>query len=92
MFGAQPLTQPFLGMLFYCPIGFANRTKTEVVRPTDHPLVELLYSYLGVQLGPVMSSILADCITDANHPRLGRDGTEVGSSRLRRVRNDQTVE
>jgi hypothetical protein len=35
--------------VFYCPIGFADRTKTEVVRPTVHPLIELLYNDLGVQ-------------------------------------------
>src|SRR5450631_86485 len=43
VFGTQPLTQPLTGMSVNCPIGFADRPKTEVVGPTIHHLIEFRY-------------------------------------------------
>ena len=85
MFGAQPPTQPFTGMVLHCPIGFADWTKTEVIRPTVEHLVELLDHRLMVEQYPVAPGFAADRLTDADHSLLGRNGTQIGASRLRRV-------
>ena len=80
---AQPLTQPSAGMLFDCPIGFADRTKTEVVRPSDHHPVELSSPPVPViQLGLVRPVSLLIASTDANHPLLRRHRAQIGPSRL----------
>ena len=71
VFGTQPLTQPLAGVLIYCPVGFANRPKTEVVGPAVHHLIEPPHHGLMIQQGSIASSLTADRLTDgeryANH-------------------------
>ena len=91
MFGTQPLTLPFTGVLIYCPIGFANRPKTEVVGPTVHHLIEFRYYCLRIQLGPVAPGFAADRLTDADYSLLGRNRAQIGASRLRRVATSKRI-
>jgi hypothetical protein len=46
VFRAQPVAQPFLGMSIDSLIGFADRSQTEVVCPSDHHPVEFPYQCL----------------------------------------------
>src|SRR5580658_9762002 len=67
VFGTQPPTQPSASMSFQRFVGFANRTKTEVIRPPIHLLIELLDHFRSVPLSRITSSFIADRLTDALH-------------------------
>src|SRR6266581_9723188 len=66
-------------------VGLADRTQTEVVRPTDQSPVEIRYQSLRVPLGLTPSGQLANPRTDALHPFLRRYGPQIGPARLRRI-------
>src|SRR4051794_9305571 len=68
--GTQPLTQPFPGVLFHCPVGFADRTEAKVVRPPNDHAVEGSYHRALIEQGLVSSGFAADCLTHASHLRL----------------------
>jgi hypothetical protein len=78
MFGAQPPTQPSAGMSLYCRIGFADRTKAEVVRPTVHHLVELHDHCPMIKRGLTLARFVADCLTDGERSvnRILADGLD----------------
>ena len=65
VFGTQPLTQPLAGMSFHSPIGFADWSKAEVVRPSKHHAVELPYHLLMVQQSAILSGHVAHRRADA---------------------------
>src|ERR1017187_7927848 len=67
-------------MPIHCPIGFADRPKTEVVGPTVHHLIELCHHRLMVQEGSIRSGFAADRLTDANHSLLGRNRAQVAET------------
>src|SRR5215472_7799082 len=88
--GAQPLSQPLASMSFDRSIGFADGSKTEVVRPPNHHAVEGRdYCFLG-QKGLVPSGLLADRLADALHPLLRRRRSQIGPS-LRRVASPERI-
>src|SRR5688572_11492864 len=68
--GAQPPTQPRPSMSFHRPVGFTDRTETEVVGPSNHHPVELFHYCCLIQQGLVPSGFAADRLTDAAHPLL----------------------
>jgi hypothetical protein len=57
-------------MSFYYAIGFTDRTKAEVIRPSDYLSVELPYEFLRRLLSMTSSCRLANRLTDALHPFL----------------------
>src|SRR5665213_1671052 len=81
VFGTQPLTQPLAGMSFHCPIGFADRSKTEVIGPTVHHLVEFPHHRLMIRLGSISSRFATDRLTDADHSLLGRNRAQIPAAR-----------
>jgi hypothetical protein len=85
VFGAQPLTKPLASVLLHRPVGFTDRTQTEVVGPPIHHAVELSYHNLCIQQGCTSSSLAADRVTDTRHPLLGRHPAQIGPPRFRRV-------
>jgi hypothetical protein len=85
LFGTQPLTQPLAGMSFHGLIGFADRSKTEVIGPTVHHLIEFPHHRLMIRLGSISSRFATDRITDADHSLLSRNRAQIGPSRLCRV-------
>src|SRR5581483_3175921 len=91
VFGTQPPTQPFASVVFHGSIGFADWSQTEVVRPAEQHSVELHDDGRGVQQGGIASGLVADGSTDALHSLFGRNGSQVGSPRLRRVAAPERV-
>src|SRR4051794_4565925 len=83
--GTQPLTQPFPGVLFHCPVGFADRTEAKVVRPPNDHAVEGSYHRALIEQGLVSSGFAADCLTHASHPLLRWNSAQTGPPSLRRV-------
>ena len=73
--GTQPLPQPPTSMSFYSSLGSADWSKTEIVSPPNHHVIECLYHCFLVQKGLIPSSLLADRLTNALHPFLRRNGT-----------------
>jgi len=73
--GTQPLPQPPTSMSFYSSVGSADWSKTEIVSPPNHHVIECLYHCFLVQKGLIPSSLLADRLTNALHPFLRRNGT-----------------
>ena len=51
MLGTQPLTEPLAGMPFHRAVGFADRSKTEVVCPAGRDPVEFTDNGLVFQQG-----------------------------------------
>src|SRR5215468_9132415 len=91
VFGAQPLTKPLASVLLHRPVGFTDRTQTEVVGPPIQHAVELSYHNLCIQQGCTSSSLAADRVTDTDHPLLGRYGAQIGPPRFRRVAAPERV-
>src|ERR1700722_19936024 len=65
VFGTQPPTQPFASMFFYGLIGFADWTQAEVVCPPSYSLIELFNHLRHLQMGCIVSSLVANRLTDA---------------------------
>src|ERR1700730_9012892 len=91
VFGAQPLSKPLTGMLLHRPVGFADRTQTEVVGPPIQHAIELSYHYHWIQQGCIPSSLVADRVTNTLHPLLGRHGAQIGPPRFRRVATSERI-
>jgi hypothetical protein len=91
VFGAQPLSEPLASVLFHRSVGLTDWTQTEVVGPPDHHPVELLHHRFCIQKGFIPFSLAADRITDADHPLLGRYGSQIGPPRFRRVATSERV-
>ena len=70
--GTQPLAQPSTSVSLYNLVGSADRTKTELVSPSNHHTIEGLYHCFLVQKGLVPSGRLADRLADALYPFLRR--------------------
>src|ERR671910_938044 len=87
----QPLTEPLSGVSFHRSVGFADRTETEIVAPSNHNAVESSYHRLLIQQGLVPSGFAANRLADANHPLLRRNGTQIGTPRLRRVTSTERI-
>jgi hypothetical protein len=83
VFMTQPPTQPSAGMLINRPIGSADRSKTEVVRPPIQHLIEFPDHFRRVPSGRCRSSGLdAYRLRDALHSLLGRNCAQIGPSSL----------
>ena len=91
MFCAQPPTKPTSCVLIDGPVGFTDRTKTEVVRPSRQFPVDRLYHRLCILLGTLKPRGFADVSTDALHSFLRRGGAQIGFARLRRVASADTI-
>ena len=91
MLGTQPLTEPLPGMSFHRPVGFADRTKTEVVGPPGHHPVQRFHHGVLIEQSLVPSGFAADRLADADHPLLGRNGAQIGPPRLWRVAASKRV-
>ena len=50
------------------PVGFADRTQTEVVGPSSHHAIEVSSYRSLIQQGLISSVFIADRLTDADHP------------------------
>src|SRR5208282_3304513 len=72
-------------MQLHRPVGLADRTQIEVVRPTDQSPVEVCYQGLGIPQSLTTSRQFTNRRTDALHPFLRRNRSNIGPSRLRRV-------
>ena len=59
-------------MAFHRAVGFADRSKAEVVGPTDHYPVEFAYNGLVFQQGLMPPSLCMDCFTNTGNPFLRR--------------------
>ena len=70
--GTQPLPQPSTSMSFYSSVGFADWSKTEIIRPSNHHSIECRYHCFLGQKGLVPSGLVADRLADALHPFLRR--------------------
>src|SRR6267154_2050865 len=80
MFRSQPHTQPHLCVAIYSTIGWTDRSKTKVVRPSAHCAVELRHCCHWIQRGCTPSSHFAYFPADAVHPLSRWNGAEIGSS------------
>src|SRR6185312_3609514 len=88
---AQPLTQPVSRVLVYGVIGFADRSKAEVIAPTAHHAIELHHDFAGVLPGSAPVGYFTHCRANPGNPFLCRPRADVTSARLWRVTPSKRV-
>src|SRR5215469_33188 len=82
---AQPPAEPLRGVVVYGTIGFADRTQSEVVRPSPQLAVQAANHLFFVQQRLASARVLAKAVAEPTDLLAHRSRADEGASRTRRV-------
>src|SRR5262245_58969932 len=88
---AQPPAKPLHRMRIDCPVRLADRTQTEVVRPTSKSPIEFYHLQLNVDQQPAPVGQFANGAAYLGDALLRRARADIGSARLRRITSAEGV-